>query len=234
MRIKSNRRKASGGFASLPSAILVVVGLGIFGFAWFIWKLAMASSVVAPNNNQNVMSHSAPPPRVLLTAPERGAGAFTDVRGNLGPGSVILENRTADWLKDRWQAASDMHGTAIKGSHWVRVTLGRVVRVQSFLLDWETAYAEDYRLEGWYHNKSAVTYFDSQQAEYQSLRSSHSFGQSPGVKQKLPLHIVHEIECPAQTTSTLVEELHLFIRKPFHGGWGVSLWRFQAFGYETT
>jgi hypothetical protein len=44
----------------------------------------------------------------------------TDVRGNLGPPSVMIqETPGTDWLKDRWQAASDMHGTAIPGVHWV-------------------------------------------------------------------------------------------------------------------
>lgn len=174
-----------------------------------------------------------PAPLVLLTTAERGGSATADVRGNLGPAAVVLQNETTNWLKDRWQAASDMHGTAIRGAHWVHVDLkGRKVRVQNFLLDWETAYADDYRLEGWSHNQSVVVYFDAKQPEYQSLRSSHSFGQSPGVKQKLPLHIIHEIACQEQATSVVVDALHLSIRKPFHVAWGVSLWRFQAFGYE--
>ena len=43
-----------------------------------------------------------------------GCVARCDVRGNLGECGVIL-NRGDDWLKDRWQAASDMGGTAIPG-----------------------------------------------------------------------------------------------------------------------
>ena len=49
----------------------------------------------------------------LLSA---GATVTTDTRGNLGPGSVITQKvQGNDWLKDRWQAASDMHGSAIAG-----------------------------------------------------------------------------------------------------------------------
>ena len=40
----------------------------------------------------------------------------SDVRGNLGSSQVIVQDPPGvDWLKDRWQAASDMGGTAIKG-----------------------------------------------------------------------------------------------------------------------
>jgi hypothetical protein len=46
----------------------------------------------------------------------------TDVRGNLGPASVLLDyNHTTDWIHDRWQAASDMHGTNIHGHHSVQL-----------------------------------------------------------------------------------------------------------------
>ena len=74
-----------------------------------------------------------------------GCVARCDVRGNLGECGVIL-NRGDDWLKDRWQAASDMGGTAIPGPHKVEIEFGRDVRVCSVEIDWETAYAEDYTI----------------------------------------------------------------------------------------
>ena len=74
-----------------------------------------------------------------------GCVARCDVRGNLGECGVIL-NRGDDWLKDRWQAASDMGGTAIPGPHKVEIDLGRDVRVCSVEIDWETAYAKDYTI----------------------------------------------------------------------------------------
>ena len=233
MRIKSSRYKRDTGW-NLPW-ILGLAWLGIFALCALAWQVALQStvfSVMGSSSRSQATTMLEVEPLVLLTTANRGTTASTDVRGNLGPAAVVLQNETENWLKDRWQAASDMHGTAIKGAHWVHVEAGRRVRVQNFLLDWETAYADDYRLEGWYHNQSVVVYFDSEQAEYQTLRSSHSFGQSPGVKQKLPLHIIHKIKCPEQATSVTVDALHLSIRKPFHAAWGVSLWRFQAFGYE--
>lgn len=236
MRVK---RRQAAGLCRLPLSspkVFVVLCLAVVsGLLWLVLSQLLALSyphIVSSIDNPPT------PRRILLTTPERGTRAWTDVRGNLGPPDVVLNNRTTDWLKDRWQAASDMHGTAIRGSHWLRVRgLGHGgvgTRVDGFLLDWETAFAEDYRLEGWWRNQSVVTYFDAQVTAHKSLRSSESFGRSPGVKQKLPLHVIHKIACPPETTSTRVDELYLLIRKPFHGGWGVSLWRFQAFGYEET
>jgi hypothetical protein len=51
-------------------------------------------------------------------------------------------------IKDRWQAASDMGGTAIPGAHWVIMDFGTLVTVSAVVLDWETAHATQYRLEG--------------------------------------------------------------------------------------
>lgn len=75
--------------------------------------------------------------------------AECDARGNLGPCSVILQNPPgSNWLTDRWQAASDMGGTAIPGHHWVILDFGRLVDVDKVIIDWETAHADEYRIEG--------------------------------------------------------------------------------------
>lgn len=65
--------------------------------------------------------------------------ARCDVHGNLGASDVIL-NRGTNWLKARWQAASDMGGTAIKGPHLVEIDFGQEVNVCTVEIDWETAY----------------------------------------------------------------------------------------------
>lgn len=54
-----------------------------------------------------------------------------------------------DWLNDRWQAASDMGGTAIAGRYWIMLDFSRLAISSSILatkvvLDWGTAYATDY------------------------------------------------------------------------------------------
>ena len=69
---------------------------------------ALASGLLA-----RLLNPGLPDDAVELCA--KGCVARCDVRGNLGECGVIL-NRGDDWLKDRWQAASDMGGTAIPGS----------------------------------------------------------------------------------------------------------------------
>ena len=101
----------------------------------------------------------------------------TDVRGNLGPASVLIQNQTLDWIKDRWQAASDMHGTNIHGPHNVQlewtydvvhptkdtIHLRRAstishstphrgaldVVLKRIVLDWEAAYSDNYDIQIW-------------------------------------------------------------------------------------
>jgi hypothetical protein len=82
-----------------------------------------------------------------------GRPAFADVRGNLGPASVITRARAKagsreDWLKDRWQAASDMGGTPIPGAHWVEIDLQRLCHIDSVLIDWEEAYSQHWTIKG--------------------------------------------------------------------------------------
>jgi hypothetical protein len=203
---------------------------------------------------------------ILLSSPQRGTTITADVRGNLGPANVMLTNSTSDWLKDRWQAASDMHGTAIQGrSHWVRLhffnnatttsttssttpTTGtsrhppvrmRLHQLRRIVLDWETAYAQDYRIDAFYQNVTMATVFDYNRVEDRSLVKTWSYGQSPGVQQKLPLHVIHEIPCRVPEQQPLLQQQHgyldellLTIRRPFHPGWGVSLWKIEVYGFD--
>lgn len=71
-----------------------------------------------------------------------------DVQGNLGPCTVLNQDPPGnDWLVDRWQAASDMAGTAIRGTHWVQLEFDEIITASRIVLDWETSYANAYRLE---------------------------------------------------------------------------------------
>ena len=146
----------------------------------------------------------------------KGCVARCDVRGNLGECGVIL-NRGQDWLKDRWQAASDMGGTAIPGPHKVDIDLGRDVRVCSVEIDWETAYAEDYTITA-----DGVRVFDGAAPGARRERMS---GKSPGVKGR-PLHVIHDItldECaPARGLTIDINR----------GAtpWGVSIWHVSVMG----
>ena len=180
----------------------------------------------------------------------------TSARGNLGPPSVLNQDPPGkDWIKDRWQAASDMHGTAIKGSHWVLMdftALSSTVYITKIILDWETAFATDYVIESRItpppktHEKGNIddgwcTLYDgaidnNDNNQQNGHRSVNEYGQSPGVKQKLPLHIIHTIDWTPVSGSGKAEQnchtlkyLRIFIRKPGRG-WGVSLWQVDVFG----
>ena len=157
-------------------------------------------------------------PAVQLLSRRADVEATCDVRGNLGPCRVVIQdNPGKDWLKDRWQAASDMGGTAIPGTHWVQLDFKRIVRVQSVVLDWETAYALDYVLYGRLNeNEEWKMIYDGgtdiEKSGYicddlsdfvinvrliwfllhrKGRRRSEKTGQSPGVKSIMPLHVVH-------------------------------------------
>jgi hypothetical protein len=85
---------------------------------------------------------------MIILSRQRGVEAFCDARGNLGPCNVVVQSTPGtDWLKDRWQAASDMGGTAIPGAHWIVLDFHRTVLISKIVVDWETAHADDYRIE---------------------------------------------------------------------------------------
>ena len=80
-----------------------------------------------------------------------GCPATADVRGNLGPAGVVTSSKNDNWLKDRFQFASDMNGTPIPGSHWIQIDLEndsiQAGQLTSARIDWETANADDYHIE---------------------------------------------------------------------------------------
>jgi len=161
--------------------------------------------------------------------------ATADVRGNLGPASVVIQkNPGTDWIKDRWQAASNMHGTAIKGAHWVKLDFGREIVIDKVVLDWEAAYANQYKLEGSTFDLSddddgenKLVLFDGTDPSQEHRRTSEESGQSPGVKTKTPLHVVHTIDGFSEKKP--IRYLRVFIYRSVMG-WGVSLWQFDVYG----
>eukprot|EP00521_Asterionellopsis_glacialis_P017641 CAMPEP_0195297914 /NCGR_PEP_ID=MMETSP0707-20130614/22367_1 /TAXON_ID=33640 /ORGANISM="Asterionellopsis glacialis, Strain CCMP134" /LENGTH=227 /DNA_ID=CAMNT_0040359841 /DNA_START=141 /DNA_END=824 /DNA_ORIENTATION=- len=191
---------------------------------------------------------SKPKPRLLSSSDTTTVTA--SVRGNLGPPAVVL-NSGQNWLKDRWQAASDMHGTAIKGSQWIELTFDREIYVTKVVLDWEAAYAKNYRIEGRKLETTAssmstankewnVLYdggADSSSDEHKKLTDVEKYGQSPGVNTKTPLHIVHTVETSSLTrenqndNDNSLQVLRIFIRRGAMG-WGVSLWHIDVYGVD--
>jgi len=163
--------------------------------------------------------------------------ATADVRGNLGPASVVVQPIPGhDWIHDRWQAASDMHGTAIGGAHWIHLDFGAEVVPEKIILDWEAAYSEKYRIEASLQPitdqtpKEAIwSIFDSTDSTQKARIAVEKVGQSPGVKSKVPLHVIHTLH-PLESTKPL-RYLRLYILSSAMG-WGVSLWQFDVIGYN--
>lgn len=160
-----------------------------------------------------------------------------DTRGNLGPCTVVNQVIPGtDWLKDRWQAASDMGGTAIPGPHWIMMDFHDSYYFEKIILDWETAYALEYRIEGSrsLYDQWTVLYDATLPIAKQIVgqRTTREEGQSPGVKTKMPLHIIHNINLQHQSDIHPFEAyryLKVYILRPARG-WGVSLWQVDVFG----
>jgi hypothetical protein len=94
------------------------------------------------------------------------------------------------------------------------------------VLDWEAAFAQDYRIEVSTDSFSWHAVFDSH-VDLQRWTSIES-GQSPGVKKKTPLHVVHTTAI-SETESMPFKFLRLYIWKSTMG-WGISLWQLDAYG----
>jgi hypothetical protein len=183
-----------------------------------------------------------PPSQQLATI--NNTRVTTDVRGNLGPPEVMVQEGS-DWLKDRWQAASDMHGTAIQGVHEVLLSFHFPIELEKMELDWEAAYSKDYLIEGALSNLIWFTLYDTASDDPSTnllqMGPVREEGQSPGVKSKTPLHVIHPFFLPSknnqtQTTTTTkypkLQYLKLTIRSSAMG-WCVSLWRIKLFGWPT-
>lgn len=163
--------------------------------------------------------------------------ATADVRGNLGLASVVVQSIPGkDWIHDRWQAASDMHGTAIGGVHWIHLDFVAEIVPEKIILDWEAAYSEKYRLEASLDpitdetpREAMWTVFDSTDPIQRARIDVQKAGQSPGVKTKTPLHVIHTLH-PLQSRKPL-RYLRLYILSSAMG-WGVSLWQFDVVGYK--
>lgn len=160
----------------------------------------------------------------------------SDVRGNLGPASVIIQNPPGkNWINDRWQAASNMHGLSIPGQHWVVLDfiINTSRHITKVVIDWEAAYSNNYRVEVSEDNSNWCVLFDGNGKGQESMKDVKEYGQSPGVKNKTPLHIVHTIslnEQQQQKQCASFRYLRVFIKNS-PTGWGVSIWELDIYGW---
>lgn len=161
-----------------------------------------------------------PAPPLIQTELSAGRPAWADVRGNLGPASVVTgAGPPGDWIKDRWQAAKDMSGTPIKGEHWIAVDLG----------------------EGGFHLSMAVLDFESACAKQYALETSEDkggpwkllVGVAGSIKPTRIVtreqHVVHMIEAPDGKPWAAYQFVRVRLISPATM-WGISIWRFKLFG----
>ena len=125
-----------------------------------------------------------------------------------------------------------MHGTNVKGTHWLLLDFKREIIPDKIVLDFEAAYADKYKLEAsMLHPGKNMTdlevIFDGTDPRQEKFRSKRESGQSPGVKFKTPLHVIHTIY-PLKVKRPL-RYLRLLILKSAMG-WGVSLWQLDVYG----
>ena len=281
------------------SALAILLSIWLFATLHFFILLDIdefGHDVIADDHMKSAdvmhagIIHPISSPKLLSRMVDENGNKYVTItssaRGNLGPAAVLNQNPPGkDWLKDRWQAASDMGGTAIPGSHWVMLDFTFLldnaygtgsdedaVEVTKVVLDWETAYANDYRIEGRLdpppppppknklraegienENGWCVLYdgaldkddANNEKGSVYPHRLVEQYGQSPGVKQKLPLHIIHTIDFTANKDAIkdlginkgdlvdgrcrILKYMRVFIRRPARG-WGVSIWEVDVYG----
>ena len=143
-----------------------------------------------------------------------------------------------------------MHGKRIPGEHWIQLEFEDTeVVADRIILDWETAYADEYVLEASstsfaannnnnnHHppgdDDPAWVLFDGRKPrDVATMRSVRESGRSPGVNEPRPLHVVHEIRLSSSRSKNKpFRFLRLRILKSVTG-WGVSLWQFDVYGYR--
>ena len=154
-----------------------------------------------------------------------GCPVTADVRGNLGPASVVTSAVNKDWLKDRWQAAANMAGAPLAGPHTLVIDLGRPCRVARAEVDFEDAHASLYDIE-----LSDV----GASGPWRLLRSVDAkaleVAKSGGGVTRAPKHVVHRFETPGQPGQGNAARWVRLRLRTLATMWGVSVWRVQLWG----
>ena len=152
-----------------------------------------------------------PTPHQQMRLISRNKPVTASVRGNLGPASVVTNGLKNDWLKDRWQAAKNMQGAPIPGTHWLLVDLEATCVVERIDVEFESAFARDYTLRG--RSKSGA---------WVSLAVGASAVESRPAKQR----VLHRL---ASNSMAPVDQVRLDIARP-GTRWGTSVWELDIFG----
>jgi len=154
----------------------------------------------------------------LSSHPISFAKATASTLGNLGPPSVILSSSTNDWIKDRWQAAKDMNGTPIPGSHFVQLytnpSQGFTV-ISRVIIDWETASASNIRISAIGGSSSTLIYKFGDKRE----------------RSKSNKHVIDSIPIDFKSSEVgNIEQIRIDILSP-ETSWGSSIWHVEVLGF---
>jgi hypothetical protein len=162
------------------------------------------------NNVNKVISIKKERKIILLTPYVKSV--TSDVHGNLGDPNVVLSESVENWLTDRWQAASNMQGSPIPGTHYLHLFLNAKAIINHVIIDFETAYSDHYKLLGCITADNCIILATS--ANRKVVETSKN-------------HIIHRIELSNETPFISVK---LIIEKT-STQWGTSVWRLQLHGY---
>ena len=185
---------------------------------------------IQPTPSIPISLPSTPSPQLdkgTLGLQSEGCPVTADVKGNLAAPSVITSNIKKDWLKHRWQAAADMSGRPISGSHWVEIDLMQSVTVTKIVIDYEQAYCNNYEI-------NCKKDIDS---KWERIFTNHRKRMSSGKHlietrngKGTNTHVIHDIDLNYPTYAYDCQYIQLFMKKPA-SNWGVSIWEIEIFGY---
>lgn len=158
---------------------------------------------------------------------EEASGVKASVRGNLGLPRVVIDKKSTDWLKHRWQAAKNMQGEPIPGKHYIEITFKEPVDfIKDITLDYETAFSSKFVItactsSGCVGQKNILTLF--------SYKQINNICKTMPVDKSRRQHVVYTLQCNEQQflheEKNIEGNINFFKVEMEHStNWGVSLW----------
>ena len=160
----------------------------------------------------------------------------SSVKGNLSPANIVLNGKSNNWLKDRWQAAKNMQGVPIPGKHFIQfIFKNNIDMIKQITLDYETAYSSKYVLTVYndqHPTNNIVTLYS-----YKVKPIENNICQpSPADKSKNK-HVIYILNCNTNNdmfkdeNGNVIENINTFKIEMEHStNWGVSLWNVDIIG----
>ena len=109
--------------------------------------------------------------------------------------------------------------------------LGQACKCSRFVVDWETAFAKDYAIEGWVEQAADSSSSSSGRWVVLADAAAPQAGLASATSKQ---HVVHSLPvqraaAPEEEVAAWVSKVKLTIRRPALR-WGASVWRFQVLG----